>query len=238
MFLEDARITRQFLKDPLTTLLELPTHPPEFMPTLHLTEERLKILCINEGFLWPEEEKLFAHIFKLNQYTLAFEESHRGSFRDDYFSPYIIPTVPHIPWEFANIPIPPGIREDVIKLLKEKIDAGVYEPSQASYRSRWFCVVKKNKSLRIVHDLQPLNKVTIRDAGLPPIVDDFVEPFAEHKCYTCFDLFWGFDARKVTLESRDLTSFLTPLELLHITSILIEFINSLAEFQKCIVFIL
>jgi hypothetical protein len=51
-----------------------------------------------------------------------------------------------------------GIRDKVIKLLKEKMAAGVYEPSQSSYRSKWFCVAKKNGKLRIVHDLQPLNK--------------------------------------------------------------------------------
>ena len=88
-----------------------------------------------------------------------------------------MPIVPHTPWEYRNIPIPPGIRDKVIELLKHKINAGVYEPSQSSYRSRWFCVLKKNGKLQIVHDLQPLNKISICDAGLPPIVDDFIEPF-------------------------------------------------------------
>ncbi|KIJ68866.1 hypothetical protein HYDPIDRAFT_53995, partial [Hydnomerulius pinastri MD-312] len=92
-----------------------------------------------------------------------------------------------------NIPIPPGICQAVIEVLKLKIAAGVYEHSQSAYRSRWFCVVKKNGKLWIVHDLQPLNRVTICDAGLPPILDEFVEPFAGAQCYTVFDLFWGFD---------------------------------------------
>ena len=90
----------------------------------------------------------------------------------------------------------------------------------------------------IVHDLQPLNKVTIRDAGLPPKVDEFVEDFAARKCYTVFDLFWGFDARKVHPTSRDMTSFQTPLGLLRITSLPMGFTNSPAEFQKCMAFIL
>ncbi len=204
-----------------------------------LTTERLKELQINEdGYLWPEEEKLFTHIFFLNRHALAFQETDQGTLRDDYFSPYIIPTVEHEPWVEKNIPIPPGIKAEVIKLLQEKIDAGVYEPSQASYRSKWFCVLKKNGKIRIVHDLQRLNKVTIRDAGLPPILDDFVEPFAGHQCYTVFDLFWGFDARKVAPQSRDLTSFLSPLGLLRITSLPMGFTNSPAEFQKCMVHIL
>ena len=145
VFPEDARVERRFPEDPLLSLPPLSPHPPEFTSGERLTEERLQDMKINEdGFLWPEEEKLFAHILKLNEQALAFQESHRGTFREDYFTPYIIPVVPHEPWEFANIPIPPGIKEKVIALLKEKIGAGVYEPSQSSYRSRWFCVVKKN----------------------------------------------------------------------------------------------
>lgn len=239
IFPEDARVIRQFPEDPLKSLSSLPTSPPTFSPSERLTQERLDALNINaDGMLWPEEVKLFQYIFKTHDKTLAFEENHRGTFREDYFSPYIIPVIPHVPWEHGNIPIPPGIKNEVIQLLKEKKDAGVYEPSQASYRSRWFCVVKKNGKLRIVHDLQTLNSVTIRDAGLPPVMDDFIEPFAGRQCYTVFDLFWGFDARKVAPSSRDLTSFATPLGLLRITSMPMGFTNSPAEFQTCMVFIL
>jgi hypothetical protein len=119
----------------------------------------------------------------------VFEDSERGTFHDDYFSPYKIATVPHVPWEYKNIPIPPGILHKVIEVLKLKMEAGVYEMCQSSYRSRWFCVLKKNGKLRIVHDVQPLNKVSVRDAGMLPIVDDFVEGFAGRQCYTVFDLY-------------------------------------------------
>ena len=239
VFPEDARVRRQFPEDPLLSLSRLPFQPPDFKPNGRLTQERLEEMKINDdGFLWPEEEKLFIHILQQHQNHFVFEDSQRGSFREDYFSPYIIPLVPHVPWAFSNIPIPPGIKDKVVTLLKEKIAAGVYEPSQSSYRSRWFCVLKKNGKLRIVHDLQPLNKVTIRDAGLPPNLDNFVEPFAGRQCYTVFDLYWGFDARKVDPKSRDITAFLTPLGLLRITSLPTGFTNSPAEFQACMTFIL
>ena len=104
-----------------------------------------------------------------------------------------MPVVSHVPWEYRNIPIPPGIRDKVIQFLKSKIEAGVYEASQSSYRSRWFCILKKNGSLRLIHDLQPLNKISIRDAGLIPEPDEFIEPYGGCQCYTMFDMFWGFD---------------------------------------------
>ena len=238
-FPEEACVKRQIPSNPLETLTPLSKCPPEFIPTPHLTHERLELLNINsDKFLSKEEEKLFIQVMRNNEEALAFVDTERGTLKESYFSPYIMPTVPHTPWEYKNIPIPPGIRDKVIELLKEKMAAGVYEPSQSSYRSRWFCVLKKNGKLRIVHDLQPLNKVSIRDAGLPPILDDFVEPFAGRQCYTVFDLFWGFDARKVHPACRDLTAFLTPLGLLRITSMPTGYTNSPAEFQQCMVFIL
>lgn len=238
-FPTDCQVTRQIPEDPMLTLPTLPFHPPKFMPTTKITEERLKILQINStGFLSSEEEKLFQHIMVLNEVGLAFEDSERGTLKDSYFSPYIIPTIPHIPWEYKNIPIPPGIMPKVLEVLKLKIDAGVYEQSQSSYRARWFVVKKKNGKLRIVHDLQPLNKITIRDAGMLPILDDFVQGFAARQCYSVFDLFWGYDARKIHPKSRDLTAFMTPLGLLQITSLPTGFTNSPAEFQKCMTIIL
>jgi transposase InsO family protein len=236
---EECYVHRRIPVNPLLTLPKLPFYPPEFLPTRKITTERLKILKINEkGFLLPEEEKLFKHIMVINEEAIAFEDAERGTFNESYFSPYIIPTVPHIPWEHKNIPIPAGLREKVMDVLKLKIEAGVYEQSQSSYRSKWFVVLKKNGKLRIVHDLQPLNKISIRDAGMLPIVDDFVDSFSGRQCYTVFDLFWGFDARKIHPKSRDLTAFMTPLGLLQITSLPTGFTNSPAEFQKCMAIIL
>src|ERR1700722_3403646 len=104
--------------------------------------------------------------------------------------------------------------------------------------SPWFCVLKKNGKLRIVHNLQPLNAVTIRDSDIPSILDELVEPFAKRQYYTVFDLYWGYNTRKIYPTSRDLTTFLTPLDLLQITSLSMGFTNSPAEFQRCMVFVL
>ena len=73
---EDARVHRQFPEDPMLTLPPLQIHPPMFTPTTKLTLDRLAELNINSSkFLWPEEEKLFTHIYSLNEHVLAFEES-------------------------------------------------------------------------------------------------------------------------------------------------------------------
>jgi len=44
-----------------------------------------------------------------------------------------MPVIEHKPWVLQNMPIPPGIYEDVCKIIQTKIDAGVYERSNSSY---------------------------------------------------------------------------------------------------------
>ncbi|KAG2066411.1 hypothetical protein BDR04DRAFT_1130025 [Suillus decipiens] len=81
------------------------------------------------SFLWPEEQKLVAHILSLNELALAWDETEKGRFRNDYFPPVIIPTIEHTPWVHCQPPIPPGIRDEVISLIKSKIASGIYKPS-------------------------------------------------------------------------------------------------------------
>ncbi|KAG2050220.1 hypothetical protein BDR06DRAFT_892089, partial [Suillus hirtellus] len=152
------RIICKIPEDPLLSLPFLSPVPPPFTPGTHLTQERMDELGIfcNE-FLWPEERKLAAHVLTNNEFALAWDEMEKGHFHNDYFPPIVIPTIEHIPWTHRQSPIPPGIKDEVIKLIKSKIASGVYEASNSSYQSCWFCVTKKNGSIRIVHNLQQLN---------------------------------------------------------------------------------
>ena len=59
------------------------------------------LLIDEEEWLQLEEIKLFQHIMVLNQDTLAFEEDQRGTFKESYFSSYIIPVEPHTPWQLG-----------------------------------------------------------------------------------------------------------------------------------------
>ena len=173
---EDFCIIWHCPKDPLLSLPKLPSHPPKFTPGPHLTQECYDALKLNKSdFLWPEEVKLAAHVLRANKMALAWTEAKQGRFCDDYFSLVKIPTVAHTPWVHKNIPIPIGLLDKVIDIFKEKIAASVYEQSNALYCSCWFCVPKKNGSLWLVHDLQPLNAVTVQNAAVPPLVDQFVD---------------------------------------------------------------
>jgi len=104
--------------------------------------------------------------------------------------------------------IPPAIHKEICKMIKRKIDVGVYELSNSSYRSRWFCVIKKDdKSLRIVHSLEPLNRVIIAHSGLLPVTEELAMHFVGRAYSRILDLYVGYDERVLTEWSRDLTTF-------------------------------
>ena len=77
--------------------------------------------------------KLVLHIIKLHQYAFAWTEEEKGKFSEEYFEPIVTPTIEHVPWALKNIPIPPGIYNQVISIIIDKIRAGVYEPSNSLY---------------------------------------------------------------------------------------------------------
>jgi hypothetical protein len=99
-----------------------------------------------------------------------------------------------MPWVYKNIPIPPGLHDKLIKIICDKIASSAYELSNATYHSRWFCVIKQDgSSLCIIHDLCPFNAITIRDTSVPPITEQLVESFGAHTCYTSLNLFVAYD---------------------------------------------
>ena len=198
---EEFVVIHKLSEDLLSGLLPLPTHPPEFSPGAHFTQERSNTINLDPArWLWPKELKLVCWIVRIHEKAFAWIPTERGHLNEWYFPPVKIPTIPHSPWVLRNIPIPPAIQQDAIQIIKDHIASGVYEPSTAAYHSRWFCGVKQDgKSLRLVHDLQPLNAVTIQDASTP----SFVEQLAE--------LFAGYDQHPLHVESHDMTTFSSPM---------------------------
>lgn len=236
---EEFRIVRRAHPNPLEGMPEVPVRTGEVRGGERFTRERLDALDVDPGgFLWPEEKKLVHWLLVAHERAFAWDETGRGAFKAEYFDPILIPTMEHVPFTLRNMPIPPGIFEEIVRIIKEKIAAGVYEPSNSSYRTRWFCVLKKDgKSLRLVHDLQPLNAISVRDAAVPPKIDELTESFAGRACYTVFDLLVAFDQRALDPRSRDFTTFQTPLGTFRLTSIPMGYTNSAQILQNDVNFI-
>jgi len=237
----EFRIKREILGDPLAEMPTLSPNPPDFEPAGRYTEERkAQFDRVHKGdFLLTEERKLMHHFMMLQSHGFAWDDTERGRFREDFFPPIDIPVVPHKPWVLKNIPIPPGLYPEICRIIKVKLDAGVYEPSNSSYRSRWFCVIKKDgKSLRLVHSLEPLNEVTIAHSGVPPATETLAAQFAGRACGGLFDLYVGYDERILAESSRDLTTFQTPFGALRLVTLPMGWTNSVPIFHDDVTYIL
>lgn len=234
------RIIRDIKGDPLADLPTLPENPPPFVPAGRYTQERRDAFeeAQGPGFLRRKEMDLVHQTVLMHDTAFAWEDSERGSFKEEYFPPVDIPTTEHKPWTERPIKIPPGIYAEVCKIIKSKLDAGVYESSNSSYRSRWFTVLKKGGKLRIVHSLEPLNKVTIAHSGLPPATEEVAAHFAGRACGGILDLYVGYDERLLAESSRDLTTFQTPFGALRLVTLPMGWTNSVPIFHDDVTYIL
>src|ERR1700761_615296 len=238
---EEFKIIRRFPSDPLENLPPMPEIPPPFVPGQRLTQERwdaIEEILISKGFLWKDEIQLVAAVLKQNEMAIAWDDSEKGQFRTNYFEPVKMPTIAHVPWVEKNMRIPPAIRDKLIMELRRKIEMGVIEPSNSSYRCHWFAVPKKDGKLRLVWNLEPLNRIMIHDAGVPPIIDEVIEGFAGHTCYSLGDIYIGYDHRLVDPSSRDFTTFQTPLGPFRLTTLPMGWTNSVTIFHQDVCFIL
>jgi hypothetical protein len=94
-------------------------YPPPFIPTGRYMMERHDFInkVLPTDFLWPAERELMHHIMCLQNQGFAWDDSERGRFREDFFAPIEMPIVDHKPWVLRNILIPPGIYNEVCRVI-------------------------------------------------------------------------------------------------------------------------
>jgi len=105
--------------------------PPEFQTKGYYNldcKEKLDIVHLS-GFLWPNERKLMYWLVAEQNEAFAWNDKKREKFKEEFFPLVEIPTIAYIPWVEKPFRISPAIYEKVCKMIKRKIDAGVYELS-------------------------------------------------------------------------------------------------------------
>ena len=171
--------------------------------------------------------------------ALAFDFSQLGRVSPDVAPPQVIKTILHKAFQAPSFLIPRALLPLAIKMFKDRIDSGRLEPSKGPYRNPWFLGKKKEKgTYRLINAAMEYNKFTIRDVNLPPSADEFAEEFAGCKMSSLIDLFSGYDHVELAEESRDLTTFMTPLGLLRYTTLPQGATNSVAQFVRIVTKIL
>ncbi|MBW0550136.1 hypothetical protein O181_089851, partial [Austropuccinia psidii MF-1] len=199
-------------RDPYETPLS--SNPPLFIEKLKVTEERISMInFVPSGWLSEEETNSLKYVILLREKTIAFCEEERGVLKHSYGKPYKISVISHETWQKKPIPIPKSILPQFIEL-------------------------KPNGKLRIVHDLQDLNKVTINNAGLPPNVDELLRAFSGRACYGLGDIMGVYDERELDINTIPLNTFEKPLGRLPLTRLPQGATNSVAFSQAQMTWIL
>jgi hypothetical protein len=214
---------------------EMPSGGKKVPRGSRLTSERLAKMKIGTEFLSREEKQIFIDILFEHEGAIAFDDSEMGLLDPRIELPIKIHTVPHQPWQQVNLRLPRAMQEEATRQVKEKMDLGILEFSQGPYRSRYFLVAKKEPgSWRFINDVQSLNKVTIREAGMPPAVDEFSEDFAGYPITSAIDYYSGYSQLSLDAASRDYTAFLTDIGLVRNTRLPQGWTNSVSTFQRVI----
>jgi hypothetical protein len=124
---KEFRIVRNIQGNPLADLPILSLHPIDFVPTSQYDQAGFDIIEKNHplGFLTKEECCFMHHFMMIHQEGFAWKENQKGSFHKDFFPPVRMPITEHVPWVLKNMPIPPGIYNQVLNVVREKIAASI-----------------------------------------------------------------------------------------------------------------
>ncbi|KAF0330592.1 pol protein [Colletotrichum asianum] len=215
-------------------------HPrfAQFDRGTRLTPERFLKLKVAWPHLLPREIEMLEYILTNREGALAWDFTECGRVDPRVAPPQKIRTVPHVAWQEKGIPIPKALQGKVIDMLRSRVARGVLEESHGSYRNSWFLVAKKDGNMRLINSCTKLNKISIRDAFIPPGADEFSEDFADCEIMSLLDLFSGYDQVSLDESSRDLTTFATPLGLFRMCTLPQGATNSVAQFMRVVTRIL
>ena len=211
---------------------------PKFSNIPHgsrLTEERIAELDIGAE-VWPREKDLLMTLLFNREAAIAFDWQEKARIREEIEPPHVIRIRPeHVPWQEHPMRIPRALRPVFDKLVTEMRISGVLEPSKGPYRNPAFLIKKKKPGeYRLISSVTKQNSETIRDAGLPPNVEEFSERFAGQAISSLMDFFAGYEQVPLAIESRDITAIETEQGLMRFMVLQHGGTNNVAAFVRIV----
>src|SRR5258708_4383724 len=131
---------------------------------------------------------------------------HYKDFTDVFSEEAFTHLPPHKAWDHAielhpdaklprgrTFPLSPAEQKEPDEFLRENLVNRQIRPSKSPIGAPVFFIKKKEGSLRLVQDYQKLNKITIKNSYLLPLVSDVLTRLRNAEWFTTLDLCWGFN---------------------------------------------
>ena len=103
-----------------------------------------------------------------------------------------------------------GEREEGREFIREQLRKGYIWPSKSLQMAPIFFVGKKDEKKQMVQDYWYLNKWTVKNNYLLPLILDVLENIGTKKVFTKMDLRWGYNNVRIKEGDKWKTAFTTP----------------------------
>ena len=127
-------------------------------------------------------------------------------------------------------PLSRNKREEVQQFIDDHLRKGYIRPLKSPQTSPVFFVGKKDGGKRMVIDYRRLNKQTVKNNYLLPLITDLVDAMGNKKVFTKMDLQWGYNNVCIKEEDEWKAAFTTHVGLFEPVVMFFGMTNSPATF--------
>ncbi len=121
--------------------------------------------------------------------------------------------------------------EEVHKFIQEHLARGTIRESWSPYAANFFFIKKKDGKLQPVQDYRLINKWTMKNCNVSPLIPQVINRLRGCTLFTKVDVHWGYNNIWIKEGDKWKAAFLTPEGLFEPTVMFFSLTNSPATFQ-------